>query len=616
MTVSLTVSDLFTPAPSGVGPFGNVPAVPASGTWFGISLQIAATVQLPTTSWQAGAPERTILAIESVNFASSDVDISIMAQGGFLQSAASGSVTFTSTNGTPITVLVTPDPSNPSQNPTGALGWLDLNTQGVYGVLRLLAQPATGPLAIVNTTVGTKGPYAAGTYHVGNSQNGATYTNQASLTIPSSIIAGTGGVVVGLTVGLAFTIVQTQTAHGLTVGEVAYLQLPSTSGVTLGSPFGTVTSVTPTTFTVSISSTGAWTAGGTVFLCTLGNMQADIAGLPGNASPGAVSITVTQNVGVFVSNVVAWAGANYESNGQLVERALLSLASRSPNGPSQAYVYFAETAGQLLAAATPAYVLTNGPVLATSFSNPLTGIVTTVVASTSPASALLGYNVTPGCSQLPVTGVSNTSPAIISCAAPTSLAPGQSMTVTISGVLGVAGVAGTFLGTYVSATSFSIPVDTTVAGTYTGGGQVEGGDLGQIDQLLQQNVVPDGITAITVSALALPITVVATVVVPATYVAAYRAAVQAQLQAQLSTYAMGGNPNSVPPNSVPWDDILGALEEAGVLTVGQPSFVLSVQSLSVSGNATTVTASGTGIGYPSNQYQAILAVSTVNVVGV
>ncbi len=107
MTVSLTVSDLFTPAPSGVGPFGNVPAVPASGTWFGISLQIAATVQLPTTSWQAGAPERTILAIGSVNFASSDVDISIMAQGGFLQSAASGSVTYTSTNGTPITVLVT-----------------------------------------------------------------------------------------------------------------------------------------------------------------------------------------------------------------------------------------------------------------------------------------------------------------------------------------------------------------------------------------------------------------------------------------------------------------------------------------------------------------------------
>ena len=46
MTVSLTVSDLFTPAPSGVGPFGNVPAVPASGTWFGISLQIAATVLL------------------------------------------------------------------------------------------------------------------------------------------------------------------------------------------------------------------------------------------------------------------------------------------------------------------------------------------------------------------------------------------------------------------------------------------------------------------------------------------------------------------------------------------------------------------------------------------
>ena len=81
MTVSLTVDELFSPAPSGVGPFGNVPGVPPQGTWLAIQLQIATTVQLPTTSWQSGAPERTILAIEAVSFSQSDANISVIAQG-------------------------------------------------------------------------------------------------------------------------------------------------------------------------------------------------------------------------------------------------------------------------------------------------------------------------------------------------------------------------------------------------------------------------------------------------------------------------------------------------------------------------------------------------------
>src|SRR5271166_5921433 len=157
MVVELTVADLFTPAPSGVGPYGNVPLVPPAGTWLSIMLQVASTVQLPTTSWQSGAPERTILAIEAVSFAQSDADISIIAQGGLLQSAAFGSVTFTSPNGTTQTVAVTPDPSNAAQNPTGALGWLDLLTQNTYDVFRLRATPAKGPLALVNLRPGTIG---------------------------------------------------------------------------------------------------------------------------------------------------------------------------------------------------------------------------------------------------------------------------------------------------------------------------------------------------------------------------------------------------------------------------------------------------------------------------
>ena len=90
--MSLTVIQLFVPASSGVGAFGAVPTVPAQGTWLSIELQIAQTITLPTTSWQVGDPERTIFATEAVCFSLSDANISQMAQGGFLQSAASGTV--------------------------------------------------------------------------------------------------------------------------------------------------------------------------------------------------------------------------------------------------------------------------------------------------------------------------------------------------------------------------------------------------------------------------------------------------------------------------------------------------------------------------------------------
>src|SRR5262249_14126050 len=157
----------------------------------------------------------------------------------------------------------------------------------------------------------------------------------------------------------------------------------------------------------------------------------------------------------------------------------------------QAYVYFAESAAQILANATPPYVLTNGPVIATAFSTPATGVVNTVVASAAPLSSVLGANVTPGVSQLAIASITNANPAVVTCFGPTSLGRGESMTVTISGALGIAGVNDTFTGTYVTGNSFSIPIDTTSSGTYTGGGSVEGGDLGQIDRLLQANVVPD-----------------------------------------------------------------------------------------------------------------------------
>jgi hypothetical protein len=572
-------------------------------------LDVAAQVQLPTTAWQSGSPERTIFAAEAVLFSVSDAQISRFAQSGFLQPAASGTVTYVAVDGTQVTIPVTPDPSNKAQNPTGQLGYLDALTENLYATPRLAETFASGPLAIAKTTSGSAGPFAPGAYHVA-SVLGSAYHNLASLTITSGIIGGGGGSIVAVTPGINSTIIGTAAPHGVAAGDTVYVTIPQTSGIAgLTGTFATVTSVTTTTMQLSIGSSGTYTgSGGSLFTCVIANMQADVAGTGSSAGPGQVSIAVTQNVGVFVSNVVAWAGAGWESNQALVRRSLLSLASRSPNGPSQAYVYFAESAVPLLAEQVPPYVLTNGPVRATAVSVPMTGVVYTVVASASPLGTALGENVTPGVAQLPISSISNTNPAVVTCTAPTSLAPGQSMTVTISGALGIAGVNGTFTGTYTAANAFSIPLDTTASGAYTGGGSVEGGDLGQIDALLQRNVVPDNTTAITASAVALPIVVVATVIVPQAYVASYSLAVSAQLAAQIASYEVGGN---APNFEVAYDDIVGALTEAGVQVLGQASIVREVQSLSINGGGV-----GVGVPFPSPFYEAILVTPSIGVVGI
>ena len=626
--MSLSAAQLFIPAPSGVGPFGNVPGVPQSGTWLAVMLTIAQQVQLPTTSWQSGAPERTILAIEAVTFAQSDVNISIMAQGGFLQTAASGTVTYTANNGTNVTVPVTPDPSNASQNPTGAPGWLDLLTTSVYDVPRLQATYATGPLAIVNLKGTSVGPYSAGGYHVGNANTGATYHNQATLTIPSSVIAGSGGFINAVAPGLTGTTIQTVGAHGLAVGESVFVSVPLSSGIsglsgsaTAPGVFAIVTGITTNSFSIAVSSSGTYTSGGNVYLCSVPTMVADVTGIGSNASPQTVTTTVTQNAQVFASNVVGWSGSNWEANTALANRAQLSLAIRSPNGPSQSYVFYARTAQQILstgvlpsgaASGVPVYNLTNGPVVANEFSNPQTGVVTVVVASATPESTVLGANVTPGVAELPIVSVTNANPCVVTCSGPTSLTAGQSMTVTITGALGVAGLNGTFLATYVSSatpgTAFSIPLNSTSAGAYLGGGSVEGGDLGQIDALIQANVVPDDTTAVTVSALALPVNIVATVIVPQANVALYQQAVGPQLSTQIASYAIGGNS---PDFEVAYDDIVGALEEAGVLALGQASYVRQVQALTLNGQA-----NGVGVAFPSNTYQAVLGTVSVSVLGV
>lgn len=605
----LTAQQLFTPEQSGVGLDPNV--TPADDTWLGFLLATANIVGLDATSWQPGSPERTILAIASVALAQEDTRIAVMAQGGFLDYAASGTVTSVAIDGSSSTQPVTPDPSIPSQNPTGALGWLDALGSSFYEVDRLLATYATGYLSVANTGAGALN-YVAGNYHVANASTGATYVNVNDQAVPSSRIAGTGGVITAVSVGNPTTIT-TQSAHGLALGDVVYVA--GALGVTgLSGVFGAV-SATPsaTSFRVNLSTTGTWTSAGTVYKCTLALMQADVLGITSNASPGAISLTVTQASGAYVSNISAWSAANYESNTAYVARIRLSLAALSPNGPASAYDYYALSAATFLAALSPPVTLTNGPIaIATTFANPQTSVVTCYVSSTSPASVILGEAVTPGCAQLGITGATNATPIVITTATAHGLA--DSDAVIISGVLGNTAANAAWLITVLSGTTFSLS-GSVGSGAYTGGGMVEGGDLGQIDDLIQDNVVPDDVTAVVASALAFPITVVATVVVPQAYLSTYQAAAPIALTSLLASYPIGGN---VPPGgtagTVPWSAVEGALVDAGVLTVGQVSYVRQVSALTVNGN--TGSDPLVEVEYPAPEYVAILVVPTINIIGV
>jgi hypothetical protein len=154
-------------------------------------LQVANTVQLPTTAWQPGGITRTILTIVANVQAAQDGLVSLISQGGFLDFAGGGTVTTTNTAGNSVTTYVTPDPSIPAQWPTPGTpplpGWLDILADSSFNCQRIQPTYAIGPLTIVNASGNTYGPFAPGTFHVQNPATLATYANVAALTIaPSS----------------------------------------------------------------------------------------------------------------------------------------------------------------------------------------------------------------------------------------------------------------------------------------------------------------------------------------------------------------------------------------------------------------------------------------------
>lgn len=538
-----TVTDLFTPL--------------TSAQWLQVMLANAVTLNLPTTAWQEGTPELTILMIAADALANEDRISSLVAQGGFLDTAGNGSVTYLATNGSTVTSPVTPE---------GGPGWLDLLSYSQYDLTRIPASYAGGYLAFANTTAVASAAYAVGTYHAVNPATQAAYSNAASLTIAGVNIVG--GTIIAAT-NASPIVVETSAAHGLANQDT--VKIAGCTGNTAANGFFVVTVVDGTHLSLGSSAgNGAWVSGGTVNLCTVCAFSADISGSVGTSARGQITQTVTTLTGVTCYNALAFYGATVESNMSLVARCRLKLQSLSPGGPAAAAQYFALTSNTLAAPATLSVPINRTK----KVTSPSTGVVTLTVASS--AGVVLGIT------NLAVTAATNASPIAITTAAPHTLVTGNY--VTLSGVLGNLGANGTFTINKTGASSFEL-IGGTGSGAYTGGGIVEGGDLGQVDKVVQANAVSDNTTLLTVSAIALNVAVVGTVIVPLAKVAEYTINVQLRLVDFFATILPIGGYAII--GTLPLNDVIGILYAAGQ-PAGLQSYVQNVSAVTLNGSASDV----------------------------
>lgn len=600
---SFPYSDLFTPTASGVGS-GN-PLTPTAGTWMATMLTVAAAVGLPTTSWQSGGPELSILQGMAVTFAEVDANISIMNQGGFLDFAASGSVTYVNTNGLTVVQPVTPDPSIPAQNPTGAPGWLDVLGQGFYGITRLQATFATNILAFVNVSASSTATYAPGSYHVANPSTGATYSNVNSLTIPPSTIAGTS---VSSITGTSVVTVTTSSNHGLSTGATVYI--PGVIGLALSQLFATIVVTSTNTFQlVGVTATGGYSSGGTVYVCTTSQFKADVIGPTSTSAPYMITSTVTSNAGVSCNNTLSFVGNNFESNTAYAARIRLSLAAISPNGAANAYSYIALTAQALLAAQTPSVTLDGGAITKVlAQGDPQSGVVKVTLANANPASNVNGANVVEGATNLAVTGAANNGIGAIRLAVSSTTGLNNNDWATVSMVLGTIEANGTWQITVIDMTHVDLQ-GSTFTNTYVSGGSVEAGDLGQVANLLQNTCTPDDSILIVQSATVFQVTINATVVVPASQAANYAVAANAAVSAYIASLPIGGTFDPVSMlNVIEYAIVSGTLVTAGVVG-SNPSFVQAISVLTINGSTSNVV-------FPSATADAVLVAFNLTLVKV
>lgn len=572
--MSLSIDDLITPA--------------TADEWNDTILSNDETLQLKVSSWQSGQPSKTMIRIMANIFAQQDAMVSLVAQGGFLDFAANGSVTYTALNGKTVTQKVTPDPSIPGENPDGTPGWLDVLASSVYDETRTGAAYASNTEYFANETSNTYGPFAVGTFHVANPTSSAGYSNVEALTIgPKNIV---GGTVTGAS-NTGPIVITTASPHGLSGSEV--VKIAGVLGNTAANGFWSLNVLSTTTFSlVGSTGNGAYTSGGTVNVCYSCTCAADVSGPGGTSAPETITQLVTTLAGVTCTNLQSFIGTDWESNQALVAKCRLKIQALSPNGPKGAYEYFALKAAELLALEDPPVALSSPITRVLKRSSATTGIMQTVIANA-------GGDV-PGISNLAVSGATNATPIVITTATH-GLSTGDY--VTLSGVLGNTAANGTWTITVLSGTTFSLDGSSGNA-AYAGGGVVQGGDLGQVDKIIQANAVPDDITAITESSTPFNVAIVATVEVPQANVAIYAAAVQTALALYFAALPIGGI-----SGELQYNDVIGVLFAAGQIG-SQQSYVKRITTMTLNG-------SSANLAYTGPLYVAKLSPApAINVVGV
>lgn len=555
--ITLSITDIFT---------NSTPA-----QWLYEALQDAANLGLPSTAWQPGDPLRTLLQIFSLQFAKDDAQVSAQGQGGLLDFAAAGSVTFTDIDGSTFTIPVTPDPSVPGQNPNATPGFLDFLVASNYGLSRIPGTAASGSLYLVNTTVSSLGTFGAGGFHFANIGTGATFSNSAGFTYSSSASFSVSAVTYSTPVALT-----TSAPHGLSTGAViAVFNVPGLQGllgqtatpVGQGIGFCTVTVTSATTLSLNgVTGSGLYFGGGKIYIPQVVTDQADLVGTQGNSGPGTLSAQITSAPGGYFTNIATQAGTNYQSNANLAALARASLAMLSPNGATGSYVTFAllaalilagqpvNAAGLVLPNLAPTNVTLDGGAITQAVTNENTanGTTTLIIANAGgPVSGCFNENittVTPG-TPVQVTAIGH------------GLVSGDYAQ--INGVVGPVSINAVWQVTVLDPNNITLN-GSSDATAYVSGGVISGGDIYLVDQVVRTYARPNGSPLVTQSAIGIPVTPAATIYVPRAFVADYKVKVQIALIAYFTNILkIGGLNVDGATNILPISAVEGVLFYAG-----------------------------------------------------
>lgn len=318
--------------------------------WLAKLLATAEGVKLKATAWQEGSMVRSILVISGYALSLVDSIVSGVAQGGFLDYAASGTISYTDASGVTTTTPVTPE---------GGPGFLDILVDGVYNEQRVEKASAGGVQAFTNTSGATYGPLAAGTLHVSNPSTKIQYSTTQAVTIPPSPIVGTS--VVSITNYFGQIQVTTSTAHALSTGAVVTVIGALGVPPLAGQYSARITVIDATSFALDGTTwSGSYTGGAVVRAPTTATVSADTEGSVGSSTdasgvPATNTVTqlVTNLLGVTCANVDVFYGTDTQGNAALAATARLKLQSLSTGGPKGAYEYYALAAVKWAATLAP-----------------------------------------------------------------------------------------------------------------------------------------------------------------------------------------------------------------------------------------------------------------------